>query len=158
MKVHRGSGDAGEVAFVSLTGTGGGLPPSKDLCTSHGSTSGVPFTGKFTFYTQDLQPPKVPASITPPGLFVQTVFLEGKMIYKFQGGQWIYAGFFATMTDVAGGNTLGKCGTVKGGQMRFEFRGVTQSTISAYLSKSAKMSTENCPWQLVKITSFTGTG
>lgn len=158
VELHRGSGDGDGVAWVSLTGTGGGLPPCKSLCTSNGATSGVPFTGKFTFYTQDSQPPQVPAALTPPGTFVQTVFLKGKIMYRFQAGKWVYIGFFANITDVAGGNYLGKSGTTTGGSLKFLFRGPNGFSLTGQKSSSATMSAESCPWQLVKITAQTGNG
>jgi hypothetical protein len=158
VELHRGSGDGDAVAWVSMTETGGGLPPCKSLCTSNGATSGVPFTGKFTFYTQDSQPPQVPAALTPPGTFVQTVFLKGKMMYRFQVGKWVYIGFFANITDVAGGNYLGKCGTTSGGSLKFLFRSPNGFSITGQKSSSLTMSPESCPWQMVKITAHTGNG
>lgn len=78
VKVHRYAGDASQVAFVSLTNTLGGLPPRNELCSSTGASSTVPFSGNFTFYNQDRQPPAgLPAKLVPDANFVQVVFLEG---------------------------------------------------------------------------------
>lgn len=163
VKEHRGAGDAEHVAYVSLTGTTGGLPPSKALCSSEGATSGVPFAGKFTFYNQDRAPPAAvtPASIKPPGTFVQTVFFEGKRMYRFQNGKWHYIGVFATMSDVAGGKAFGKMGTSTqtdkyGSNLSWQFTGANAFSLMGYLSKSVQMYPDGCPWQLMKITTHTG--
>lgn len=163
VKAHRGSGSAELVAFVSLTGTKDGLPPWNALCSCNGATSGVPFSGKFTFYTQDLAPPQVPASLTAKGTFVQVVFLEGKMKYKFTGGKWNYLGFFATMADVAGGAVIGNVGTISkpdrhGSNLHWHFKDPNGFWLSGQLcSKPVQMSADGCPWQLMKITSSGGT-
>lgn len=161
VKVHRGAGDADQVAFVSLTATTGGLPPSKALCSSDGAVSGVPFGGKFTFYTQDRVPPTVPVSLTPPGTFVQTVFLTGKRMYRFHSNKWKYIGFFATMAEVAGGKALGKVGTCTkpdkyGSNLSWHFTAPNAYTLNGYATKSVRMYADGCPWQLLKITSQAG--
>lgn len=165
VKAHRGGGDAEQVAFVSLTGTRGGVSPSKALCSCDGATAGVPFTGKFTFYTQDLVPPQVPASLTPKkgSTFLQVVFLEGKMKYKYAGGKWSSLGFLATMADVAGGTVLGSVGTVTmpdshGSNVHWHFKDPNGFWLSGQLcSKPVQMSADGFPWQLIKITSSGGT-
>jgi hypothetical protein len=161
---HSDSGDADMVAFVSLTGTKGGLAPKKALCSSEGATSGVPFSGNFTFYTQDPEPPqKIPASISPKGSFVEVVFLEGQMKYKFTGGKWHYEGFFATILDVAGGSILGKVGNVakpasNGSNLLWKFNNPNGFWLSGYQSAAAvEVSSEDCPWRLMKIVSSGGT-
>jgi hypothetical protein len=155
---HSDSGDADMVAFVSLTGTKGGLAPKKALCSSEGATSGVPF------YTQDPEPPqKIPASISPKGSFVEVVFLEGQMKYKFTGGKWHYEGFFATILDVAGGSILGKVGNVakpasNGSNLLWKFNNPNGFWLSGYQSAAAvEVSSEDCPWRLMKIVSSGGT-
>ena len=164
--IHRYAGDASQVAFVSLTGTQGGLPPRQELCTSPSATADVPFSGNFTFYNQDLEPPAdLPASLTPMGAdFVQVVFLEGKIMYKFtKAGQWRYRGIFATVRDVAGGNILGKFGTVKepdasGSKLLFQFKDPNGFSLSVQkASKPIQMSADGIGWQLLKVTSSSGT-
>lgn len=161
VKSRRGSGDADHVAFVSLTGTSGGLPPRKALCTSDGATSGVPFSGKFTFYTIDRVPPTVPPAITAPGNFVQTLFLQGKSMYRFKNGKWNYIGFFATIAEVAGGPAIGKVGTCAkrdrfGSDVSWQFKAPNAHNLMGFLTRSARMYADGCPWQLLKITSHTG--
>ena len=108
--MHLGTGDASQVSFVSLSGhTEGCLgPPRNALCATYGATSGVPFKGTVTFYTQDLQPPQVPASLTPKGSFLGVMFLSGKVTYMSANGRWLYMGLLATIYDVSGGVVLGK--------------------------------------------------
>lgn len=162
VKVHRGSGDASQVAFVSLTRTKGGLPPRKALCASNGATSGVPFGGTFKFYNQDREPPRMPASITPKATFVQVVFLEGKVTYKFTGGKWVYQGIFATIAEVAGGNALGKFGTATrpdryGSKTMWQFKGPSGYWLSGQMcTRPVRMDVEGLPWQLLKITTSGG--
>lgn len=165
VKIHRYAGDASQVAFVSLTGTKGGLPPREELCTSSMATADVPFEGNFTFYNQDRQPPaNLPASLTPNANFVQVVFLEGKVMYKFtKAGQWLYRGIFATIRDVAGGTVLGKFGTVKkpdafGSKLVFQFKEPNGFTLSGQkVSRPIQLSADGFAWQLLKITSSSGT-
>lgn len=165
IKVHRYAGDAAQVAFVSLTGTSGGLTPRKQLCSSDGASASVPFEGNFTFYNQDRQPPTgIPASLTPNANFVQVVFLEGKVQYKFtRNGQWRYRGIFATIADVAGGNSLGKFGTVKeadmyGSKLLFQFKDPNGFWLAGQkVSKAIQITADGLPWQLLKITTSGGT-
>lgn len=164
VKKHTGTGDADLVAFVSLTGTSGGLPPKKALCSSAGATSGVPFSGNFTFYTQDLQPPQnIPATLAPKGTFVQVVYLEGTMRYKFTAGKWYYEGFFATIRSVAGGTILGKVGNVakpdaNGSNLHWKFNDPNGFWLSGYQSAlPVQMSADGCPWRLMKIITSGGT-
>lgn len=165
IKIHRYAGDAAQVAFVSLTGTQGGLPPRDELCSSPSATADVPFAGNFTFYNQDLQPPaNIPASLTPNANFVQVVFLEGKILYKFtKAGQWRYRGIFATIRDVAGGNDLGKFGTVKqpdafGSKLLFQFKQPNGFWLAGQkASKPIQLSANGFGWQLLKVTSSGGT-
>ena len=161
---HLSSGDADYVAFVSLTATVGGLAPKKALCTHHGATAGVPFSGSFTFYNQDLEPPQnIPASIAPKGTFVEVVFVEGTMRYKFTAGKWQYEGFFATIFDVAGGNKLGKVGNVgkpnpNGSNLMWKFNNPNGFWLSGYqCAQAVQMAADDCPWRLMKITSSGGT-
>lgn len=166
VKVHRGSGDADRVAFVSLTSTSGGLPPSKALCSSNGASSGVPFTGVFRFYTQDLEPPPVPITLSVKGgTFVQSVFVQGKMHYTFSKGKWSYQGVLATITDVAGGTVLGQFGTVNqdkyGNKVEsktvFKFKNPNGFWLEALLcAKPVQVSKTSCPWQLFRITNSGG--
>lgn len=163
--VHRYAGDAAQVAFVSLTDTEGGLPPRSELCSSRGATSSVPFQGNFTFYNQDRQPPTgIPASLVPRANFVQVVFLEGKVQYKFtRNGQWRYRGIFASIADVAGGSSLGKFGTAKeadkyGSKLFFQFKDPNGFWLAAQkVSKPIQLTADAFPWQLLKITSSGGT-
>lgn len=77
VRVHRGAGDASQVAFISLSKTLGGLPPRKELCSSYGAVSRVPFSGTFAFYTQDRQPPQVSnltSPVLPPSVFYLDLF------------------------------------------------------------------------------------
>lgn len=167
IKAHTHAGDASQVAFVSLTGTSGGLAPRIELCSSSGATSSVPYSGNFTFFTQDRQPPAgVPASLHPPtnANFVQVVFLEGKVQYKFTSkGQWVYRGIFASIADVAGGTPLGKFGTVKdadkfGSKLFFQFKDPNGFWLAAQkASKGVQITSDGFPWQLLKITSSGGT-
>lgn len=165
IKIHRYAGDASQVAFVSLTGSQGGLPPREELCSSPTATADVPFAGNFTFYNQDRQPPaNLPASLTPRANFVQVVFLEGKVLYKFtKTGQWSYRGIFATIRDVAGGNNLGKFGTVKqpdafGSKMLFQFKDPNGFWLAGQrVSRPFQMSADGFGWQLLKVTTSGGT-
>ncbi|KAG0591090.1 hypothetical protein KC19_1G148900 [Ceratodon purpureus] len=162
VKKRSGSGDADQVAFISLTGTQGGLPPRKELCLATGVTAGVPFYGNFTFYTQDRQPPQnLPASIAPKGTFVQVVFLDGNMRYKFTAGKWRYAGFFATILDVAGGNVLGRVGNAAKptsyGNLLWKFNDPNGFWLQGFqCAQPYQMDTEGCPWRLMKITTSGG--
>lgn len=163
VKVRRGGGDTSQVTFVSLTGTRGGLPPRQALCTGYGSTSGVPFGGKFTFYTVDREPPQVPPSLTANGTFVQSVFCEGKISYRFTGGRWIRRGFSAKMSEVAGGSSLGQCGTVLkpdayGSKVAFRFGSPNGFWLQGrQCTQPLKISSDGCPWQLLAITTSGGT-
>ncbi|KAG0618101.1 hypothetical protein M758_4G039200 [Ceratodon purpureus] len=162
VKVHRGAGDASQVAFVSLSGTKGGMPPRSALCTSHGSTSGIPFKGTFTFYNQDRQPPQVPASLTPKGTFLQMAFLDGKITYMFAQGRWRYVGIFATIYDVAGGVVLGKFGTVSkadrfGSKVFIKYNNPNGFWLYGQLcAKPVRMDADGFAWQLMKITTSGG--
>jgi hypothetical protein len=161
-KVHRGSGDASQVAFVSLSGTRGGTAPRNALCTSNGATSGVPFSGTFTFYTQDLEPPQVPASLTSKGSFLQAVFLDGKVTYMFAQGRWRYVGIFATIYDVAGGVVLGRYGTVSkadrfGSKLLIKFNNPNGFWLyGQQCAKPIRMDAGGFGWQLMKITTSGG--
>lgn len=162
VKRRIGGGDAAMVAFVSLTGTKGGLPPRKALCSYTGATAGVPFSGTFRFYTQDLQPPTLPQSLTPRGSFIQAFFLEGKAVYKFVGNRWVYQGMYATIFTVAGGEALGKFGTVTKPD-RFSSKVLLKlndpNGFWTYMQMSARpvrMSLEGCAWQLLRITTSGG--
>lgn len=162
VNVHRGTGDADRVAFVSLTATSGGLPPSKALCSSNGASSGVPFTGVFKFYTQDLGPPvRVPVALSVQGTFVQSVFVQGKMHYTFLKGKWSYQGVLATITDVAGGTVLGQFGTVNKDKYGntiasatvFKFNNPNGFWLEAQLcAKPVQVSLTGSPWQLFRVT------
>ncbi|XP_024389898.1 uncharacterized protein [Physcomitrium patens] len=163
VKKRIGGGDASLVVFVSLTGTKGGLPPRKALCTSNGATSGVPFQGTFTFFTQDQVPPRVPASLKPLANFVQVFFLEGMMQYRFDNnGRWTSQGHYSTIYDVAGGTSLGKFGTVRqsdrfGSNLMFKL--INPNGFWFYAEQCAKpvrVSLMGAPWQLLQITSSGG--
>ncbi|KAG0578687.1 hypothetical protein KC19_4G042500 [Ceratodon purpureus] len=164
IKIHRYAGDAAQVAFVALTGTQGGLPPREELCSSPTATADVPFAGNFTFYNQDRQPPaNLPQSLTPKANFVQVVFLEGKVMYKFtKSGQWLYRGISATIRDVAGGNNLGKFGTVKkpdasGSKLLLQFTDPNGFfLLGQKVARPIQMSADGFGWQLLKVTTSGG--
>lgn len=161
-KVHRGAGDASQVAFVSLSGTQGGMPPRNELCTTYGATSGVPFKGTFTFYNQDRQPPQVAASLTPKGSFLQVSFLEGMVTYKFAQGRWQYMGIFATIFDVAGGAVLGKFGTVTkadrfGSNLFVKFNDPNGFWLYAQqCAMPVRIDADGMSWQRLKVTTSGG--
>jgi hypothetical protein len=166
VNVHRGSGDADRVAFVSLTATSGGLPPSKALCSSNGASSGVPFSGVFKFYTQDQVPPSTPVTLAvKDATFVQSLFVQGKMHYTFLNGKWSYQGVFATIRETAGGTVLGQYGTVNedkygnetASSTVFKFKNPNGFWLQAQLcAKPVQVSKTSCPWQLYRITKSGG--
>lgn len=90
--------------------------------------------------------------------------LTGTIEYKFtQRGKWLYRGVFATIRDVAGGNALGKFGTVKegdkfGSKLMFQFKDPNGFWLKGQKAgKPVQMTADGIPWQLLRITSTGGT-
>lgn len=100
--------------------------------------------------------------MTPKANFLQVVFMEGKMVYKFSAGRWRNAGIFATIRDVAGGNALGKFGTVVkpdsyGSKLFFRFNDPNGFWMWGQdCAKPVQMTADAMPWQLMKITTSGG--
>lgn len=101
--------------------------------------------------------------LTPKANFMQVMFLEGKVVFKYAGGRWKYCGIYATVSDVAGGRTLGKFGTVtkadKYGSLLFLKVNDPNGfwTWAQLCAKPVQMTADAMPWQLLKITTHGGT-
>lgn len=161
---HEGTGAGDLISFVVLIRTSGGAPPAVALCEApghDGATTSVPFSGTFEFYNQDSQAPPVPASFTPKGKFIQGSFCKGKVVYQFNGKRWLRKGVLATLFDVAGGNVLGKFGTITkpdkfGGNLHFAFNNPKFWVTGKLCARPLTVSTSSCPWQLMAFTSRGG--
>lgn len=163
---HDGTGAGDLMSFVTLTDTSGGAPPANALCEAPGhdrATTSVPFSGTFEFYNQDSQAPPVPADLTPKnGKFLQGSFCKGKVVYQFNGKSWLKRGLLATVYDVAGGNVIGKFGTITkadkyGGNLHFAFDNPSFWVTGKLCAPPLTVSTKSCPWQLMAVTSQGGT-
>lgn len=160
---RKGSGTAALFTYVVMNQTMGGQAPDSSLCTQDDISVDVPFYGYFEFYSQDFQPPSyVPAELKPPARVVQGFFVKGKIVYRFDGAKWHSYGIIATISNVAGGDVIGKFGTIRkpdqyGGNLRWVFNDPNGFTLTGTVSASAMVSENGAPWQLYEITSSSGT-
>lgn len=162
---HHGSGAGDLMSFVVLIRTSGGAPPADALCDAPGqdrATTSVPFSGTFEFYNQDSQAPPLPASFTPKGKYIQGSFCKGKVVFQFNGKKWLRKGLLATLYDVAGGNVIGKFGTITkpdkfGGNLHFQFDNPKFWVTGKLCARPLTVSTSSCPWQVMTFTSAGGT-
>ncbi|XP_024395378.1 uncharacterized protein [Physcomitrium patens] len=160
---HQGAGAAALVTYIMMTQTKGGQAPDTSLCTEDDIVADVPFDGYFEFYVQDRQPPPtVPAELKPPARVVQGFFVKGKMVFRFDGMKWHSQGIIATIYNVAGGNAIGKFGTIRkpdqyGSNLRWIVDNPNGFTLTGKITGSKKVSDNGAAWQLYEITTSSGT-
>lgn len=159
---HENVGDASLFSYVALTQTHGGAPPAKSLCTVDESSTGVPFSGVFVFYSQDASAPTVPQELQPKGMLLQGSFVKGKVVYRYNGKTWKQRGVISTITDVAGGTVLGKFGTIVkadgyGSNLHWQFQNPSFWLTGKDSSKPRSYGANTYPWQLMTITTTGGT-
>jgi hypothetical protein len=162
---HQGLGTASLLSYVVVTGTDGGIAPNASMCTSDDTSVSVPFSAMFNFYNQDTQPPaNVPKSLQPPGgQVVEGLFVQGQVVFRFDGKQWHMKGFISTLYNVAGGSVVGKFGTITkadkfGSVLHWEINNPNGFWLTGQLADNpVQVSVNGAPWQLMKITSSGGT-